>query len=267
MSNLLTRGITGAIFVAVLLSAFYFGMVTTFVLMGVVILLGLLEFYNLFNANQQASPCKLTGVLGGVVLYLLLIAPLIFHLSANIRFITILLVALPFLVEIYRNKSTPISNLAVLLFGWLYLVIPFSLVVWISSHFIGSQLLVGLFILVWTNDTFAYLSGRYLGKHKLFERISPNKTWEGTVGGIIFAVFGGFLFAYFTNQQYEFWIIAALIIAVASIYGDLFQSMMKRSVGLKDSGSILPGHGGILDRFDAVIYAIPFFFVWLVLYY
>lgn len=267
MSNLLTRGITGAIFVAVLLSAFYFGMVTTFVLMGVVILLGLLEFYNLFNANQQASPCKLTGVLGGVVLYLLLIAPLIFHLSANIRFFTILLVALPFLVEIYRNKSTPISNLAVLLFGWLYLVIPFSLVVWISSHFIGSQLLVGLFILVWTNDTFAYLSGRYLGKHKLFERISPNKTWEGTVGGIIFAVFGGFLFAYFTNQQYEFWIIAALIIAVASIYGDLFQSMMKRSVGLKDSGSILPGHGGILDRFDAVIYAIPFFFVWLVLYY
>lgn len=267
MSNLPTRGITGAIFVAVLLSAFYFGMVTTFVLMGVVILLGLLEFYNLFNANQQASPCKLTGVLGGVVLYLLLSAPLIFHLSANIRFFTILLVALPFLVEIYRNKSTPISNLAVLLFGWLYLVIPFFLVVWISSHSIGAQLLMGLFILVWTNDTFAYLSGRFLGKHKLFERISPNKTWEGTVGGIVFAIFGGFLFAYFTNQQYEFWIIASLIIAVASIYGDLFQSMMKRSVGLKDSGSILPGHGGILDRFDAVIYAIPFFFVWLVLYY
>lgn len=266
MSNLITRGITGALFVAVLLGAFYYSIITTFILSGIVVLLGLLEFYNLFNANNHATPCKLTGVIGGIGLFLLLTYPIVFHQIA-IVFGIIPLVALTFIVEIYRNKPTPITNIAVLLFGWLYLAIPFFFVVWMRTHPDGAQLLMGLFILVWTNDTFAYLSGRFLGKHKLFERISPNKTWEGTVGGIVFAVFGGFLFAYFTSHNYEFWIIAAIIIAIASIYGDLFQSMMKRSVGVKDSGNLLPGHGGILDRFDAVIYAIPFFFVWLVLYY
>lgn len=267
MSNLLTRGITGAFFVALLLGAFYYGMITTFILMGVVVVLGLLEFYNLFNTSNNASPCKFTGIIGGVVLYLLLTYPIVFCQVSLIGFSIIPLIALTFIVEIYRNKPNPISNIAVLLFGWLYIVIPFFLVVWLSIHSKGELLLMGLFILVWTNDTFAYLSGRFLGKHKLFERISPNKTWEGTVGGIVFAVFGGFLYAYFTDECYQFWIIAALIIAVASIYGDLFQSLMKRSVGVKDSGNLLPGHGGILDRFDAVIYAIPFFFVWMMLYY
>jgi phosphatidate cytidylyltransferase len=126
---------------------------------------------------------------------------------------------------------------------------------------------VGMYILIWTNDTFAYLTGRMFGKTKLFERISPKKTWEGTIGGVFVTLIFGFIIGAFINKGEElFWIISAMIIAPCAIYGDLLESLFKRSLNIKDSGTILPGHGGILDRFDAALFAIPFFYCWAMIY-
>jgi phosphatidate cytidylyltransferase len=123
------------------------------------------------------------------------------------------------------------------------------------------------FLLIWTNDSFAYFSGRAFGKHKLFERISPKKTWEGTFGGILFTLLLGFIIGSYINKgEVLFWMISALIIAPGAILGDLLESLFKRSLAVKDSGKILPGHGGVLDRFDAALFTIPFFYCWSIIY-
>jgi phosphatidate cytidylyltransferase len=153
-------------------------------------------------------------------------------------------------------------------FSVFYLIVPFFLVIALnrmSDH--QNPLAIGMFLLIWTNDTFAYLSGRFFGRTKLFERISPKKTWEGTIGGIFFTIGVAYLISLWCNDySLSFWIIAALIIAPCSIFGDLLESLFKRSLNIKDSGNILPGHGGILDRFDAALFAIPFFYCWVVFY-
>jgi phosphatidate cytidylyltransferase len=123
-----------------------------------------------------------------------------------------------------------------------------------------------MLLIVWTNDTFAYLVGRFFGKTPLFERISPKKTWEGTIGGIFFAIVAAYLIAYFSEMDWIYWTIAAVIIAPAAILGDLLESAFKRSLQVKDSGNILPGHGGILDRFDATLLAAPLFFIFHIIY-
>ena len=129
------------------------------------------------------------------------------------------------------------------------------------------NIVIGLFLLIWTNDTFAYLTGWIFGRTKLFERISPKKTWEGTIGGFLFTILIGYLIgSLFQPGTSYFWIIAAIIIAPCAIFGDLLESLFKRSRDLKDTGNILPGHGGVLDRFDAAFYAIPFFYAWVIVF-
>jgi phosphatidate cytidylyltransferase len=126
------------------------------------------------------------------------------------------------------------------------------------------QIILGFFILLWTNDTGAYLSGKYFGKHKLFERISPKKTWEGSIGGgILTLAFAYVLSIYFTNLNITNWLIIGVLIAVFGGLGDLVESMLKRSLGIKDSGKLLPGHGGILDRFDGLLLSVPFVYGYL----
>ena len=266
MSNLLVRTLTGSVFVAIVLLAFYFGPLTTFILFGLVIVLGLYEFYQFFDKHENISPCKWYGVIGGLFIYILLLYPYLFQQIAVLRTFVIPVVVIVLILELYRKKSSPGANLGVLLLGWLYLITPFYFAVIISliAGELGSFVLMSVFIIVWMNDTFAYLTGRLLGKHKLFERISPKKTWEGTIGGLVFALLAGIGVAYFLEMDYLFWSIGAVIIAVSAIFGDLFESLLKRSVGVKDSGTILPGHGGILDRFDAVMFALPLFYLWLI---
>ncbi len=120
----------------------------------------------------------------------------------------------------------------------------------------------GIIFLIWTLDSMAYFAGRFLGKHLLFERISPKKTWEGSIGGAIFCVLMGMGFQFWIPVESWNWVVVASIIAVTAQLGDLVESMFKRSLQLKDSGNILPGHGGILDRFDGFLFAIPFIFLY-----
>jgi phosphatidate cytidylyltransferase len=173
------------------------------------------------------------------------------------------------LAELWTKKEHPLINISVLVFGIIYVVGPFYLTIDMNlrdDSYMPS--VVAMFLLIWTNDTFAYLSGRLFGKTKLFERISPKKTWEGTIGGIVMTILLGFIIGTYINQgETMFWIISAIIIAPCAIFGDLLESLFKRSLGIKDSGTILPGHGGILDRFDAALFSIPFFYCWTMIYH
>lgn len=269
MNNVLLRSITGLFFILSIILPLIFSEISTIVFFSLYALIGLHEFYRLFDKTNSVSVNKNAFfTVGSLTLGIHILVtfdyfPTFFY---SISFIAVFVLAI---LELFRKKQSPIINLSTGAFGILYVIVPFCMAISIN-HFDNNlfPLLLGMFILIWTNDTFAYLSGRFFGKTKLFERISPKKTWEGTVGGTIVSVLFAVIIAYFSSEQsVTFWIISALIIVPCSILGDLVESMVKRELNVKDTGNILPGHGGILDRFDAALFTIPFFLVWTSFYY
>jgi phosphatidate cytidylyltransferase len=166
-----------------------------------------------------------------------------------------------FIYELYTASRYPFANIAYMTLGMFYIGIPFALLNFIAfdgSHFY-SKIVFGLLVLTWVNDTGAYLVGSQFGKTPLFPRISPRKTWEGTIGGISTTILCGLILSIFITDIAPLnWIVLAMMVAMFGTLGDLVESMLKRSVGIKDSGTLLPGHGGLLDRFDAFIFVIPF---------
>lgn len=177
-----------------------------------------------------------------------------------------LFVFLLFIVELFLESERPFTNIGHYLLGVVYIGVPFALLISISYwHNNYAPLRVfGLLFLTWTNDTMAYFTGSFLGKTPFFSRISPKKTWEGTIGGIVCTFIVAILLSkIITDFDWEEWMVLAAIVALFGTLGDLVESMLKRSAHIKDSGSILPGHGGFLDRFDSFIFVLPF--AWLAL--
>jgi phosphatidate cytidylyltransferase len=179
---------------------------------------------------------------------------------------------------LFDNKNQEISTFSKYLYLLGYITLPFVFITKISFGIndYNPKIIMGLFILIWTNDTFAYLVGKSIGKHKLFEKISPKKTIEGFFGGLIFSIFAGYLIsaylikpsAQFSDKSILIWMIIAAIVGVIGTIGDLIESKFKRVAGVKDSGKIMPGHGGVLDRLDSVIFVAPFIFLFYkILYY
>jgi phosphatidate cytidylyltransferase len=171
---------------------------------------------------------------------------------------------------IYTRKPDSLKNSAISLFGLLYVSVPFSLINFIVFSGKGETvfypwILTGIFFIVWIFDSAAYVFGTWLGKHRLFESVSPKKSWEGFIGGSVFAVVMGILNAVlFQPVSMLNWVIISVIVIIFGTYGDLFESKIKREFEIKDSGSILPGHGGLLDRFDSLLFAIPVIYLWLI---
>jgi phosphatidate cytidylyltransferase len=169
---------------------------------------------------------------------------------------------------LFAKKEEVISHLGKIFLSIIYIVVPFSLMVQIpflnsSFNYVNTTIL-GVFILIWTNDTFAFLIGSNFGKHKLLKRISPNKTIEGFIGGMIFTFIVSILLtSKFTTLSQVEWLVIAGIVSTFGVLGDLIESMFKRQAGVKDSSNLIPGHGGFLDRFDSVIFAAPFIFIYL----
>jgi len=268
LGNLATRSITGVIFGIVVIGSILWNPYVHALVFSIFMVLGLLEFYRLFNNHQIVSVSKEIGLFIGIFIFLLLV-------GVSMKLLPIISISVIFplfftliLNELWKKKEHPIINISVLVFGVIYIVLPFYLTIDLnlrSTTYLPT--VVGMYFLIWTNDSFAYFSGRLFGKRKLFERISPKKTWEGTIGGVIFTLIVGYIIGAFINRGEElFWIVSAVIIAPCAIYGDLLESLFKRSLNIKDSGNILPGHGGILDRFDAVLFTIPFFYCWTIIY-
>ncbi|ASB48697.1 phosphatidate cytidylyltransferase [Alkalitalea saponilacus] len=259
MNNFWQRLFTGIIFVIAIIGGMWWHPYSYLAIFFIVVILGLLEFIKLVEARpvsiNRTWPIILGAywylssffVLGGFVspLWLMLIVPMIMGV---------------FITELFRNSTTPLLNIACTLIIPFYVALPFSFLhflVYLNGAYCYMPLL-GFFILIWANDSGAYLVGVNFGKNKLFERISPKKTWEGTIGGFIFTVISAYALSLLIKDVSTLnWLIIGIIVSIMGSLGDLVESMLKRSVNIKDSGSLLPGHGGILDRFDAVIFAAP----------
>jgi phosphatidate cytidylyltransferase len=265
VSNLVTRALTGALFVIIMLASILFGPLSMQFLFMVISAGALYEFYKLVE-SEEVQPQFLMGTMMAVVVFV--ITSGLIEIKSDSFSIFYAVAALLFFAELYRNKKNPFQNIAFSLLGVIYIVLPFALLIRMSfqDQVFSYILPLGFFILLWCSDTFAYLTGIKFGKNRLFERISPKKSWEGSVGGTAAALGAAYILfktlGYYNLQE---WMILALIVVVAGTLGDLTESMLKRSLNKKDSGSLLPGHGGLLDRFDGLFLSVPFIYLYLML--
>lgn len=267
MKEFFTRTFTGAVFALLVIGSVLWSPWAFFVLMGAFTLVALAEFLKLFPSEPRPQ---------GTVIYYFLglsVYGLVGLTGMNvIDFSNLLLVVLAFFVfmaaEIFRQPHPSWMQVAAGFSAFLYIALPFGMMnslFWLGSGNIAFPwILLALFILVWANDVFAYLVGSTIGKHKLYPKLSPKKTWEGSLGGFVFTLLFAWLFSLVAgNLDVNHWLLLGVIIAVAANLGDLAESLLKRNAGVKDSGTLFPGHGGVLDRFDAVLFATPFVFFYL----
>jgi len=279
VNNLIRRTITGAFIVVLVLGGLWFHPVSFF-LVGAVMLAGMQHEYYIMVRSTGVRPQIITGIITGFILYFVstLVAMGILPKGSFMALIPVLSIIMIF--ELFRKAERPFDSLAHTFFSILYTAVPISMfpfsafnrtgldpIIGMNDVVFSPGIIIGFFLLLWTNDTGAYLVGSSIGKHRLMERISPKKSWEGFFGGLILTLviarlMSGWLGVVNTNG----WMIIAVIISVAGTLGDLIESMLKRSLGFKDSGSIMPGHGGFLDRFDSVVVAFPMVYLYIVLF-
>jgi phosphatidate cytidylyltransferase len=268
MNNFLKRTLTGTIFVAVLIIGILSHPFSLFILFFIITLAGLNEFFTIVKKDNNNLQ-KYLGICSGLMIYCSACLIASGYVNNSIFLTIIPFITCIFLIEIYQHKENPFQNIASTILGVIYIAVPFSLLVLagfpiynITSY--HPHIILGLFILFWASDTGGYLVGITFGRHPLFPRISPKKSWEGFIGGQILTIIIAIILSYYIRElQFTHWIIIAIIVSIFGVWGDLTESMLKRSFNLKDSGNILPGHGGILDRFDAVIFAVPVVFIYL----
>ncbi len=279
MSNLVLRSITGVLFVATIILCISWNKFSAGLLFLVFSTLGTVEFYQILNKKELSNNTKY-GPFVNVVVYSLLTLAFIEIIDYRFLFLIVPLLLILVVQELFMKDTIPYQNISSTLFGILYITLPFAALNYISfnEEFYSKiglsgnwSLLTGFFIILWTSDSMAYLVGRKFGKHKLFPRVSPGKTWEGFIGGVVFAVIAGYIYSLVTKDVQAdstinaslHWIVMSLIISVFGMLGDLSESLLKRSGGVKDSGSLLPGHGGVLDRFDGIFFSSPIILTYL----
>lgn len=279
VKNFIIRTLSGAIMLIVLLSSILFSQWSFAALVALIAIGGMWEFYR-FAEKAGYSPMKILGIFTGLMIFCINLALMFFFNKENdttgsLLIITalatlVLLVPLMCICELYRKSATPIANIASSLMGALYVAMPLSLLLVIPMLLGGGVwnpwIVLFYVFIIWANDVFAYLFGITLGRHRLFERISPKKSWEGFFGGLAGAMAMGYVAALVIEGNPVAWMGLALVAAISGVFGDLVESLMKRSVNVKDSGNIIPGHGGWLDRFDALILSAPFVFIYACVY-
>lgn len=266
--SLKTRTITGLTFGAVMIAGTIVHPISCAALYFLVGLLCLWEYSGLVLKQDSTSGYNTTRRLFAVFLGLLPTLLVVNTMTGTLPLLVdysfwfFPLLFASFLFELFAASSKPFENIAFSMLGIVYIGIPTTLLVSMPlTDASGTQVILAILLMVWASDVFAYLLGSKIGKHKMFPRISPKKTWEGTFSGVIGAILTGILCFYvFPDVRFELWmwIVLGAVCTIFGILGDLVESMLKRSLGIKDSGTILPGHGGFLDRFDAFIFAVPF---------
>ena len=268
VSNLITRTLTGILFVGVMVGGILYSPLTCALLFLLITLLSVWEFSGLVNARPDVQVNRFITTLAAVCLYLGFFGYAVGVGAAVPLFVPWLIYLL--VTELYLGRENPLNNWAYSMMAQIYVALPFSLLSLLlfqpagevmavaSTPRAGAYLILSIFVFLWCSDTGAYCCGSLLGKHKLFPSVSPGKTWEGSVGGGLLTVAASQLVAaYFPVLSAWQWAGFALVVVVFGTWGDLVESLMKRRLGIKDSGNILPGHGGMLDRFDSSLLAIP----------
>lgn len=278
MTNFFRRTVTGAFIVIFILGGLWLHPVSFFIVVAVM-LAGTQREYYLMVRSAGVRPQMVTGIVSGFILYVTSVLIAVGWLSMKGFLVLIPVMVTVMAIELFRKEERPFDSLAHTLFSLLYTAVPLSMFPFAAFGRTGVEpllqmegvlfspgILTGFFLLLWTNDTGAYLVGSALGRHPLFERISPKKTWEGFAGGLVLTmIVAQLLPGWLGVTGTAGWMIIALIVSVAGTLGDLLESMLKRSLGLKDSGTVMPGHGGFLDRFDSVVVAFPLVYLFLTL--
>ena len=226
------------------------------ILFGLIAVLGIHEFNHLMSAEGRNIEKSLDAV-GGLLLFLVPVIWVIGGSTLGIGLYLAYLVA-RLVVQLYIKQGNPLTSLSASLMGQVYVALPLSI---LSSlfHFVGQYMVLAMFAFIWISDTGAYMVGCLIGKHRLFERISPKKSWEGFFGGLGLSIIIAALAARYIPDGfvllsgYAQWIVFAVLVTIFSTWGDLCESLIKRTVGVKDSGKLIPGHGGILDRIDSLL--------------
>lgn len=271
-SNFITRAIFGILFVVVMVGSFTRPdfMVGLF---AIITGLTIWEYTGLVNSIKGVSVNRLISTIAGIYFFLAVAGIELGMVRGFVIFVPYILCVVYLLVaELYLKNENPIHSWAYTMLGQMYITLPLSLINILAFGSGDSEAMaepnmllpLSIFILLWTNDTGAYCTGSLFGKHKLFPRISPGKSWEGSIGGGVLSLIVAGLIGYWANSNGEVqslnipvWIGLGLVVVVFGTWGDLVESLFKRTIGVKDSGKILPGHGGMLDRFDSSLLAIP----------
>lgn len=273
MKNLIIRAITGAVFVAIMVVGISFRPDVMILLFAAITGLTIWEFTGLVNQSENVAVNRFISTAAGIYFFLA-VAGYCSGLTPSAAFVPYLLTVVYLLVsELYLKQTNPINNWAYTMLSQMYIVLPFSMINVLAFRSTPDGnvtfewlLPLSLFIFLWTNDTGAYCSGSLLGRHKLFPRISPGKSWEGSIGGAVFVMIAAAIIYFLNVGQTDGlvagmplwqWLGLGLVVVVFGTWGDLVESLFKRTLGIKDSGNILPGHGGMLDRFDSSLMAIP----------
>ena len=279
MKNLWVRSLSGAVLVVIVLGAILWSKWSFAALLMAILIGGEWEFYRMAG-KAGYSPQRVLGLVAGAIILavaFILMRLVDEHTTVSSKYLMIalglalyimMLIPVMFICELYRKSPTPIANIGSTLMGVVYVAMPLALLFFIPLM-LGRGVwnpwaLIFYIFIIWANDVCAYLVGMSIGRHRLFQRISPKKSWEGFVGGLIGAMATGYVASTVMEGTHTIWIGMALIAAVTGVFGDLVESLLKRTVDVKDSGNILPGHGGWLDRFDALLLSIPFVFIYLV---
>jgi len=265
MNNFLQRTFSGFFFVVIIIGSILISPYTFVLAFAIISAWTVFEFHKLTNKQDEVETIPLLSIIGSVILFL----TSFFYASEKIMYpvysVYGLYIVLVLIVELYRKKKNPIHNWAYFLLGQIVIALPFSLlnyILYIETY--HPLLLIAMFATIWINDTGAYLVGITIGKRRMFERISPKKSWEGFIGGAITALISGYVFSLFIPEiSLLSWLIFSEIVVVFGTFGDLLESLMKRTVHVKDSGDVIPGHGGLLDRFDSMLLVAPAIFIYL----
>lgn len=277
LKNLLVRAVSGIGLIVVVLGGIVWSQWSFIAVLTLMLVGGMTEFYNL-SARQGIEPQRLLGILTGLLLLALGFSivsddllPLLLQRTDSLFLcgVTMLLLLMPlmFICELYRKQPNPAANIGATLMGVAYVALPLTLLLYIpvmGDAAWNPWLVVAYIAIVWSNDVFAYLVGMSIGRHRLFERLSPKKSWEGFFGGVAGAVVAALLAAHWLGGSAVAWGGLAVVTAVTAVLGDLVESMFKRAADVKDSGAVIPGHGGVLDRFDALLLSAPFVYVYMI---
>ncbi|MBQ8565005.1 MAG: phosphatidate cytidylyltransferase [Bacteroidaceae bacterium] len=260
LKTVAVRALTGAVFISVIIGAILWNQYSFALIFCVFSALASAEFYRLVeDLTHTPRGTRFVDVMGSVLLFLTLYiyAAQDFDISGIITAPYLIYFLVRFIMQLYDKVERPLEGWAYSFLGQIYVALPFALCNILYFRF-SPLILLSLFAFIWINDTGAYLVGCTIGKHRLFERISPKKSWEGFWGGLILAAGAAFLASRFFDILNTWqWIGLALTCSIFGTWGDLCESLVKRSLNVKDSGNILPGHGGWLDRFDSVLLAAP----------
>lgn len=256
IKSLTTRTLSGIVYVALIVGCALWGLPGITLLAVLLGVLAVIEFNKITSQSTEKNTLVLITDICGV-------AAIALAAWEFTIFVWLAIMLLRMTLEIYDTGKRPIQNVARSMMGQLYIGVPMAIMPIISMYQGSAMTVLAIFLLIWLNDTGAFLVGCTIGRHKLFERVSPKKSWEGFYGGLAFTIAGSMSLSYFCPEifmlYHNLWAALGLGVTVTlfATWGDLFESLIKRSLGIKDSGNIIPGHGGILDRVDSLLFVMP----------